>query len=202
MEWGGGVWRERCSCTGVFASLTRVKLLGDAAHLFTVVSGHSWTTSLVRSSTRITDSLVIPSRRGTSLFLLFIFSCVKSNDFNPAGLLLLRRGGRSLAFAASHPWASVGWRRDTFRCAATRSPRQNVFTQSCSRNLCGHRRVRVLVMSHYWVTKWQSSILSDLFTTDCFAVVTRTYTPHTPHTHTRTNTQTSADAPWSRVRYK
>lgn len=55
--------------------LTRVKLLGDAAHLFTVVRGHSWTTSLVFSSTLITDSLVMPRSRGTSLFLLFIFSC-------------------------------------------------------------------------------------------------------------------------------
>lgn len=34
---GGG----RCSCTGALAPLTRVKLLGDAAHRFTVVSGHS-----------------------------------------------------------------------------------------------------------------------------------------------------------------
>lgn len=63
--------------------LTRVKLLGDAAHLLTVVRGHSWTTSLVRSSTRITDSLVMPRRRGTSLFLLFIFSCGKK--FNKGG---------------------------------------------------------------------------------------------------------------------
>lgn len=54
---------------------TRVKLLGEAAHLLTVVRGHSWTTSFVFSSTRITDSLVIPSSRGTSLFLPFIFSC-------------------------------------------------------------------------------------------------------------------------------
>lgn len=54
---------------------TKVKLLGEAAHLLTVVSGHSCTTSFVFSSTRITDSLVIPSSRGTSLFLPFIFSC-------------------------------------------------------------------------------------------------------------------------------
>ncbi|TNN66759.1 hypothetical protein EYF80_023001 [Liparis tanakae] len=55
--------------------LQRVKLLGDAAHLFTVVRGHSCTTSLVFSSTLNTDSLVMPRSRGTSLFLLFIFSC-------------------------------------------------------------------------------------------------------------------------------
>lgn len=54
---------------------TKVKLLGEAAHLLTVVSGHSCTTSFVFSSTRITDSLVIPNSRGTSLFLPFIFSC-------------------------------------------------------------------------------------------------------------------------------
>lgn len=54
---------------------TKVKLLGEAAHLLTVVRGHSCTTSFVFSSTRITDSLVIPSSRGTSLFLPFIFSC-------------------------------------------------------------------------------------------------------------------------------
>lgn len=53
---------------------TRVKLLGEAAQRLTVVSGHSCSTSLVFSSTRITESLVIPSRRGTSLFLPFIFS--------------------------------------------------------------------------------------------------------------------------------
>lgn len=53
---------------------TRVKLLGEAAHLLTVVRGHSCTTSFVFSSTRITDSLVMPSSRGTSLFLPFIFS--------------------------------------------------------------------------------------------------------------------------------
>lgn len=57
------------------AHSTRVKLLGEAAHLLTVVRGHSCTTSFVFSSTRITDSLVIPSSRGTSLFLPFIFSC-------------------------------------------------------------------------------------------------------------------------------
>lgn len=62
------VWKNVCCAS------TSVKLLGEAAHLFTVVSGHSWTTSLVFSSTRITDSLVIPSSLGTSLFLLFIFS--------------------------------------------------------------------------------------------------------------------------------
>lgn len=65
-------------------ALTKVKLLGDAAHLFTVVSGHSWTTSLVFSSTLITDSFVIPKSRGTSLFLLFIFSC--KNKFEPCKL--------------------------------------------------------------------------------------------------------------------
>lgn len=65
-------------------ALTKVKLLGDAAHLFTVVSGHSWTTSLVFSSTLITDSFVIPKSRGTSLFLLFIFSC--KNKFEPRKL--------------------------------------------------------------------------------------------------------------------
>lgn len=69
LNWYTGGGRPVC--------LTRVKLLGDAAHLFTVVRGHSWTTSLVLSSTLITDSLVIPRRRGTSLFLLFIFSCEK-----------------------------------------------------------------------------------------------------------------------------
>lgn len=53
---------------------TSVKLLGEAAQRLTVVSGHSCSTSLVFSSTRITESLVIPSRRGTSLFLPFIFS--------------------------------------------------------------------------------------------------------------------------------
>ena len=53
---------------------TSVKLLGEAAQRLTVVSGHSCNTSLVFSSTRITESLVIPSRRGTSLFLPFIFS--------------------------------------------------------------------------------------------------------------------------------
>lgn len=74
-------WRLHQCAVGCRACLTRVKLLGDAAHLFTVVSGHSWTTSLVLSSTLITDSLVIPRSRGTSLFLLFIFSC-KSNNNN------------------------------------------------------------------------------------------------------------------------
>lgn len=75
-----------CRGLGVYDSLrkgtgcreshsTRVKLLGEAAHLLTVVSGHSCTTSFVFSSTRITDSLVIPRSRGTSLFLPFIFSC-------------------------------------------------------------------------------------------------------------------------------
>lgn len=63
-----------CEC-GVRDS-TRVKLLGEAAHLLTVVRGHSCTTSLVFSSTLITDSLVIPNSRGTSLFLPFIFSCL------------------------------------------------------------------------------------------------------------------------------
>lgn len=54
--------------------------MGEAAHLLTVVRGHSWTTSLVFSSTRMTDSLVMPSKRGTSLFLLFIFSCRKDSN--------------------------------------------------------------------------------------------------------------------------
>ena len=54
--------------------------MGEAAHLLTVVRGHSWTTSLVFSSTRMTDSLVMPSKRGTSLFLLFIFSCRRERN--------------------------------------------------------------------------------------------------------------------------
>ena len=65
--------RKRTGCRESHS--TRVKLLGEAAHLLTVVSGHSCTTSFVFSSTRITDSLVIPRSRGTSLFLPFIFSC-------------------------------------------------------------------------------------------------------------------------------
>lgn len=68
----------------LYVRLTRVKLLGDAAHLFTVVRGHSWTTSLVLSSTLITDSLVMPRSRGTSLFLLFIFSCKNKTNRNTA----------------------------------------------------------------------------------------------------------------------
>lgn len=64
--------KPKCAAGGV---CTRVKLLGEAAHLLTVVRGHSCTTSFVFSSTRITDSLVIPSSLGTSLFLPFIFSC-------------------------------------------------------------------------------------------------------------------------------
>lgn len=64
------VLQEVCVCV-----CTRVKLLGEAAHLLTVVRGHSCTTSFVFSSTRMTDSLVIPSSLGTSLFLPFIFSC-------------------------------------------------------------------------------------------------------------------------------
>lgn len=54
--------------------LTRVKLLGEAAQRLMLVRFHSWITSFVFSSTLITLSLVIPSRRGTSLFLPFIFS--------------------------------------------------------------------------------------------------------------------------------
>lgn len=61
----------------IHRKITRVKLLGEAAQRFTVVSGHSCNTSLVFSSTRITESLVTPSKRGTSLFLPFIFSCNK-----------------------------------------------------------------------------------------------------------------------------
>lgn len=64
-------WPPRCP----LPVPTSVKLLGEAAQRLTVVSGHSCSTSLVFSSTRITESLVIPSRRGTSLFLPFIFSC-------------------------------------------------------------------------------------------------------------------------------
>lgn len=70
--------------TWACGGLTSVKLLGDAAHLFTVVRGHSWTTSLVFSSTLITDSLVMPRSRGTSLFLLFIFSCNKKRVLTSA----------------------------------------------------------------------------------------------------------------------
>lgn len=55
--------------------LTKVKLLGEAAQRLILVRFHSWITSLVFSSTLITLSLVIPSKRGTSLFLPFIFSC-------------------------------------------------------------------------------------------------------------------------------
>lgn len=54
--------------------LTRVKLFGEAAQRLMLVKFHSWITSLVFSSTLITLSLVMPSRRGTSLFLPFIFS--------------------------------------------------------------------------------------------------------------------------------
>lgn len=53
---------------------TKVKELGEAAHLLTVVSGQVFKTSLVFSSTLITDSLVIPSNLGTSLLRPLIFS--------------------------------------------------------------------------------------------------------------------------------
>lgn len=55
--------------------LTRVKLLGEAAQRLMLVRFHSWITSLVFSSTRITHSLVMPRSLGTSLFFPFIFSC-------------------------------------------------------------------------------------------------------------------------------
>ena len=60
--------------------LTRVKLLGEAAQRLMLVRFHSCITSFVFSSTLITLSLVIPSRRGTSLFLPFIFSCRKITE--------------------------------------------------------------------------------------------------------------------------
>ena len=82
-----------CSCAGRFESylvanpedrfshdkahtveLTSVKLLGEAAHRRTVVSGHVFMISFVFSSTLTTLSLLIPSKRGTNLFLPLTFS--------------------------------------------------------------------------------------------------------------------------------
>lgn len=73
-----------------------MKLLGEAAHLLTVVRGHSCTTSLVFSSTLITASLVMPSRRGTNLFLLFIFSWWKITN----GVCVLCGEDRNTQWAA------------------------------------------------------------------------------------------------------
>jgi len=66
---------------------TSVKLLGEAAQRLTVVSGHSCSTSLVFSSTRMTESLVMPRRRGTSLFLPFIFSWNEGGQGSPPAFL-------------------------------------------------------------------------------------------------------------------
>lgn len=52
-----------------------MKDFGEAAHLFTDVKGQTFIMSLVRSSTRMTDSRVTPISRGTNLFRPFIFSC-------------------------------------------------------------------------------------------------------------------------------
>jgi len=68
-----------CACVCV----TRVKELGEAAHLLTVVRGQVFSTSLVFSSTLMMDSLVMPRRRGTSLFRPLSFSCKKRTQKFP-----------------------------------------------------------------------------------------------------------------------
>ena len=50
------------------------KVLGNAAHLLTVVRGHVLRISLLFSSSLRKLSMVTPNRRGTRLFLPFIFS--------------------------------------------------------------------------------------------------------------------------------